>query len=369
MPEQPQRLSLLAQAIELIRDGIQQGRWLEALPQERLLCEELNISRSTLRRALVEIENMGLIVPGERGVRRKISKHSLFQKTIKPESPREKKQLAWLTSEEPDRLPSMIKGLYMETQKRLERHHCEVSMVTLPRLPLLHPDKHLASWIQDFPKDAWVLHSMPDAVQRWFSDHQRNAYLFSNKAEGVELGSISIDNTAALKHGVHMFQRLGHQHIGLVKKPSSFVGELQMEDCFLNSLGDPNSGQASIITCPEHRQEIEQIFSKIFLSNRNNHPTALFCTVPQLAAFSLTWLQQHQFKIPEQVSIVALRSQPFMKFLCPKLAYYSINEQLIVPAALPQMLDLIQTGSCSISDTELVPDFIEGESLAQKLIS
>lgn len=41
MPKRAQRLSVLAQTVALLEEGILEGRWTRHLPQERLLCEEL----------------------------------------------------------------------------------------------------------------------------------------------------------------------------------------------------------------------------------------------------------------------------------------------------------------------------------------
>ena len=73
MTRSPHRLSVLAQTIDLIKDGIASGDWGKDLPQERQLSETINVSRSTIRRALAEIEALGLIEPGQRGKRRRIT--------------------------------------------------------------------------------------------------------------------------------------------------------------------------------------------------------------------------------------------------------------------------------------------------------
>lgn len=368
MPDHPQRLSLLAQTVDLVHKGILQGRWTDHLPQERLLCEQLNISRSTLRRALPKLEAMGVIAPAQRGVRRKISQvpapPKKSGKEIKNQASPVRK-VAWLTVENSFSLPSIMKGLYMELQKCLEQNSCEMRMLTLPHKPLHQPEKYMATWIKEFPQDAWVLHLMPDEVQQWFSKHQSNAYIFGNKADRVNLGSINIGNVSALTHAIHMLKRLGHQQIGLVRRADDLVGENQMETVFRSNMKAKEDGQAYLLSCLEDAESMHRVFTNTFLSSSGRHPTALFCTVPFLAAFALTWLQQHQFSVPGQVSIILLRSQEILRYVSPSLAHYSINESKIVPAALPSILDLIQTGVCPSTEISLIPDFVEGSSLGR----
>ena len=47
-PTLPKRLSLVAQSVNSLREGIASGHWRQHLPGERELCEALQISRRTL---------------------------------------------------------------------------------------------------------------------------------------------------------------------------------------------------------------------------------------------------------------------------------------------------------------------------------
>ena len=58
----PQRCSLVAETAESLRKGIKTGLWKDVLPAERQLSEDLQVSRSTLRTAMQELERSGWVV-------------------------------------------------------------------------------------------------------------------------------------------------------------------------------------------------------------------------------------------------------------------------------------------------------------------
>src|SRR5688572_2182208 len=57
----PQRTSLVAQTAAIIIEEIESGTWAGWLPGEYELCEQLHVSRTTLRGALDQLHRDGLI--------------------------------------------------------------------------------------------------------------------------------------------------------------------------------------------------------------------------------------------------------------------------------------------------------------------
>ena len=79
----PQRQSLVAQTVSFLNAQIENGEWRDWLPSERSLCELLQVSRNTLRAALVQLQkqervravhgagNQILVRPGVTGTKRR----------------------------------------------------------------------------------------------------------------------------------------------------------------------------------------------------------------------------------------------------------------------------------------------------------
>src|ERR1017187_7829800 len=67
----PQRLSLPAQTVAILKEEIQAGRWCKWMPGEYELCRQLRVGRQTLRAALVQLQKEGW-VRSRQGKRRQI---------------------------------------------------------------------------------------------------------------------------------------------------------------------------------------------------------------------------------------------------------------------------------------------------------
>lgn len=361
MPRSPHRLSVLAQTIDLIKDGIANDVWGRNLPQERQLSESINVSRSTIRRALAEIEALGLIEPGKRGKRRHITasrtRRSLF---VGGKNAR----IIWLTHDESYQLPSFNKNVYIETQKRLAMNACDLNMVTLPFMPRVNPAKHLTRWVAQHRCDAYLLHSMPPAVQTWFSEHQRNACLLGNQAEGVKLSSVAVDVEASVRHALSMLHRLNHRRVlMLYRSVPRLVGEIQCRDTFLQ--GKALELSTEVLGLNDDSEELRRNIERIFCRPRSRQPTAIVCTLPYLALTTLTLLLKQRICVPEEVSIVLLRSQNLLRYANPTFAHYSVSEKRFAPLIVNRLLDIVRSGASNGKQVTFTPEFIPGESLGK----
>jgi DNA-binding GntR family transcriptional regulator len=68
----PERRSLVAQAVEILRASIKDGEWERHLPTEAQLRERMQVGRNTVRAALAVLEKEGWITPGRPGRRREV---------------------------------------------------------------------------------------------------------------------------------------------------------------------------------------------------------------------------------------------------------------------------------------------------------
>jgi DNA-binding LacI/PurR family transcriptional regulator len=356
----PKRVSLLAQSVESLRLGIASGQWEGHLPPERALCEELEISRSTLRRAMLKIEEEGLIDAGRSGKRRNIiSRPSVGSLKSGGNSTQ---KIIWLTRNPLQEVPRVNFRLIALLQSKLAHHDCLLRVVRVPEKAIASPEKYMAEWLDEQSADVWILHLMPEDVQQWFSKHRPVTCVFGSRASDIDLASVGIDSQAAIRHAIAMLKRKGHQRIGLVRNEQNLVGENLLEQIMCESSADVDQ-QPTIIRCPVEKSMLPAQFERVFNQTSASHPTALVCSIPGLAMFALTWLQRTGISVPGDVSIVLLRSQPLLNFASPSIAHYEANESRAVTQIIPRLLDLLQSQACETSHIGLISEFVAGESL------
>jgi DNA-binding LacI/PurR family transcriptional regulator len=358
VPDIPQRQSLLGQTVASIRLAITTGAWGDFLPAERRLCDDLKISRSTLRRALSKVEAEGLIESGSSGRRRKITYSGEIVSNENVGKTKNKKVI-WITRLSLAELPSITLRLIALLQNKLSAQRCLVDVVRVPERVITNPEQYMADWLNEYEADVWVLHWMPVGVQKWFQDNQRLCCILGSPGDGVLLPSIEIDSLAAMRHSLALLQRKGHRHIGLVREDSQLVGEIYTE----RILHEQSEGRfiASVYLCSKDPYLIGEEFEKRW-AVKEHRPTALVCTLPHLALYALSWLQKNGIRVPEDMSIITLRSQPILDYCSTSIAHYALNEELAISELTPRLLDLLSHQTCASAPINLIPEFVSGDS-------
>ncbi|MFC4991625.1 substrate-binding domain-containing protein [Rubritalea tangerina] len=359
MPIIPQRQSLLGQTVTSIRIAITTGDWTGMLPSERRLCDQLKISRSTLRRALEKVEEEGLIEPGRPGRRRRItySGETLHPDELKQAS---NQKVIWLTRLPLSELPSTSLRLIALLQNQLAGQRCIVDIIRVPERIIANPQQHMEDWLSEHDAEAYVLHWMPENVQLWFQQTQQPCCIIGSPGNGVNLPSVEIDSLASMRHALAMLQRQGHQTIGLIREESPLVGEINIERILLEQA--PGHFQATVASCPKDPYLIDEALERMW-KNPEKRPSAIICSLPHLALYAMSWFQKRGISIPDEVSILTLRWQPLLDYFTPSIAHYVINEERAIIEMTPRLLDLLRHQTCSTSPINLVPEFVDGETL------
>ena len=162
----PEKKSLVARSVEVLREHIASGDWGTYLPPEVELATRMQIGRNTLRRALSQLTTEGLIEEGCSGRRRRIlSKPS--SEAVPTSHP-----IYFLSPAQPDRYPPFVLRLIDEIRLLLHEAGYRLQPITCKAFQLNQPAKVLNRLVDQHPASAWILHCCNEPIQRYFSENQ-----------------------------------------------------------------------------------------------------------------------------------------------------------------------------------------------------
>ncbi|MCG8601538.1 MAG: substrate-binding domain-containing protein [Verrucomicrobiales bacterium] len=352
----PRRVSLVAETARALREGIQSGTWGEYLPGERELCSHLQVSRPTLRSALLELQKDGILRAESRRRRRIIAAGG---------NPNEKPQTGVIGAISPRPLSLMpqsaiivIDGL----RTAWERAGLRFEIVVDPLCYSRKPDRALERLVAATRADAWVMFGSREPMQRWFSSKNLSSLVLGSNPGEILIPSVDIDYRAVCRHAGGILRSYGHRSISLILPDSATGGEADSEIGFLEALENFEDTRAGII---RHDGTAAGLIVKLENALRSDeHPTALIVGRGVHALTVMTFLQRSRISVPGQISVIARDNEEYLEHVTPEIARYSINPSRITRSVVRTIREMIESEFATVRHTRLMPDFIQGETLA-----
>jgi DNA-binding LacI/PurR family transcriptional regulator/DNA-binding transcriptional regulator YhcF (GntR family) len=353
----PVRQSLVAQTVALIRrDGLA-GRWPEELPGERALAVELQISRSTLRLALRQLEREGFLA-----TRR--DRHVFVGRVVTPAIQSVSNQVAFLSWSANLRLPySRIMDME-ELHEMLQGAGLQLKIVdNLQPMPVRRMRQKLADVHRRLQPVCWILFSCPPEIHRWFLQQRIPAIVSGSRRADTKLPSVDFDNFAMARHAVGKLLALGHRRIGLLVPDSGLMGDLAAEAGFMEACNRHQGGglAASIY---RHDRSPAGLIEQIKRFAGGSFPAALVVTHYWYTITSLTWLLTHGVRVPEDVSLICLRMDRDMDYVVPAIHGYEFDKKLHTRKLARLAIRFAHTGELNTDADLLLGRERPGASLA-----
>jgi len=353
----PQKQSLVTQTLAVLRDEIASGAWAQGLPAERKLCEQLVISRGTLRAALASLKQEGL-VKGSQGrcwqavgpgwkTWRAGAGNTLVLLTPQPLHVLTPFAIYWI-----DNLREHLgeAGYYLEV--RHERS-CYVS----------HPDRALEALAHRERPAAWVLCGTTATMQQWFSKRGVPSVIIGSRHEGVALPSVDRDLPAACRHAVGRFHAKGHSRLVLLNPKSGLAGDLECEKSFCEAAARFQSGNSEVLIA-HHDSTPQDICARLnALLQRRPPPTGFLVSGPKHTLTALGFLIQRGLRLPNEAALIARDDDSFMEYVVPTVARYTTDPTLFARKVSRAVLRLVEGGNVLPRDYRVMPRFVPGETL------
>ncbi len=347
-PTLPERISLISQTTDILRNGIEAGRWNRFLPGERELAALLRVSRPTVRAALSELESSGWLRTSQ-GRRREILARPKATNKPVPQT-----RTVFLLSPQPlDAIPPSALFWIDEVRSRLSEKSWALEVVSRPSAYQSRPEKVLEDVVGNLPAAAWLLYVSTEAMQRWFANRGIPALVVGSSPPDNPLPSVDVDYRAACRHAAQWLSNHGHQRLALLLPKSGTPGDLESETGFRegaeNTRVERHDGTA---------ENVCRRLDKLLASGR----TGFLVARSAQSLTALTHLQRRGLTMPGEVAVISRDDDTYLRHAVPALARYTSAAQPFAKKVGEALLQLLENPVRNIRPVRIMPEFYRGET-------
>lgn len=354
------RRSLVRDVGDLLTNRIKAGEWTMWLPSERKLCEQLQISRGTLRVALKKLQQEQ-IIRVETGLGARILNVDPI-KTNRPTTG----SVGVLLPDHIDQLPYITSFILNGLREHLAKEGFRLDLHESRQFFQRKDFKILDTLTANHHHDCWLLEFATESVQKWFQENGLPCIVIGAKHPNIRLPSISPDQFGIGRHAAGILLGLGHRRIAYIRSSrarnlaGATLSEEGVKAAFTTSLA--KNARITLIEYDDHREVFRKKILKLF--RQPEPPTGLLIGGSDHAVSALTILMHAGYRVPEDISIICLADSPTIKhYTTPALAHYSISS-FNQPLRIMRMIhQLINEGSVRKRDNLLFPKYYSGESV------
>ncbi len=294
------RLTLVDQTVAHLREGFLEGRWSGVLPGEVLLSKELDVSPQTLRAALRQLEDEGLLLSHGRGRPRTITESVGSRKQLR---------VGLLVHDAPinglfyqDHLASQIKA-NLEAAGHLPFYSAKSQAELHHSVPLIK------AMVVKQPADVWIISGGSRAVLEWFSLQPLPCLALYGRTGGLKIARTGPDHVPAILSATRELIALGHRRIVLINlKTRRNPTHGKVERAFLHEMAAHKipTGDYNMPDWKETPEGFSALLESLFHSTP---PTALIIDEQTRLLATMQFLLRVGIQVPKQVSLVASDEQ------------------------------------------------------------
>jgi len=353
----PERNSLVNQTVLCVQDGIAKGKWIEWLPAERILCEDLQISRSTLRRALIELRRKG-VIKAVYGVGNRIEKIEIGKASSKVAH-----DVALLTPAPLDRLRPAQTLWIDELRAILSERGIQLHIINGQQYFRPRPKASLDRLVKQRPHACWILLLATVSCQEWFAKSGVPCLIAGSCHTGINLPFCDLDHRSACRHAAGILLKLGHRRLAFFNQKLPLAGDIESEQGFFQGVNNSNHPEA-IVTSIGHDATslgIIQSLKKIMFSA--HRPTALLVTNPLHYLAVVSGLSYLGLRVPSDVSVISRDDDAFLWFYTPEPSRYVVSSRAYARSLVHALIEIIEGSSTPIEGSKIIPKFIRGSTI------
>jgi DNA-binding LacI/PurR family transcriptional regulator len=356
----PQRHSLEKQTATVLQEEILRGTWRDWLPGERSLCDMLQVSRHTLRAALVQLRGDG-VISSEQGVGNRI-----VLKTGKVVDKQLVSQDVGLLI--PGTLADLVPNHIVwidQLRAMLGERGCRLHMFHGRKFAQRDPGRALQRLLTQHSHKCWILLLSAEPVQKWFEKQKVPCVVAGTIYAGVDLPYCDLDHRASCRHAAGILLGRGHRRVALVIQKSRRAGDLESEVGFTEGIRR-SSYEGTEVMIAYHDATAAGILATVKrLLQRKPAPTALLVTNVFHYLTVVSGLAQMGYRVPEDVSVVSRDGEAYFSYLIPTPTHYLIDSRHFAKALITPVLQLLEGGAITKRLVHIMPEFKAGQSVAR----
>jgi DNA-binding LacI/PurR family transcriptional regulator len=351
----PQRASLLKQTTDVLRQSIKERAWTKVMPSERVLADQLQVSRPTVRAALKILQRERLIHISQG------KPTHIVQRRRAAATPQ--RGVTLLTSAPLHAMGRSDLLVTHELRRHLQDAGYRLNIYYDARLRARDPHAVLEKLVTQLPNNVWVLLLQIEAVQRFFADAGEPTLVCGSTYTDVALPSFDVDLRAVSRHAVGEFLRNGHRRIALVTPKTGLAGDVVGERGFGEAFAvTPHADARALIIA--HRQTVPSLCAAIEMAVKSaSPPTGLLITHPKDVLTVLTCLHRLGLRVPQDMSIICRGHSELLDAIVPPLACYKVDWEAYARTFSRAVIQLAETGSLSRKTMLFEPPFCNGATL------
>jgi len=357
MNQRIRRESIVTQVVNALKQELPcliHGKW---LPGERVLSNQFQVSRTTIRAALAQLQSRKLI-------RACPQKGYKILAVRRPYREKPCQVIGWFQGSFHEGLKPRSQSMIHDIEHGLNNAGYELKTFTDIHLRGHNRHQQLSRLVTEHRTACWILTTAPFKTQQWFMKHGIPSLVLGSCYADIKLPNLDIDYRAVCRHAVIQLWRLGHRRICLLAPHTRFGGDLAGEEGFQAALIQLSTGtQAPIFlyhngSVGNIRRALDDCFSG------SQAPTAFLISRPMHALTTISYLIRKGFRVPEDISLICRDDHEFMEHLVPAMAHYAVDLEMLARRCVRILIQIATSGHLKPYSRRMIPQFIRGNTVA-----
>ncbi|MBB5351494.1 LacI family transcriptional regulator [Haloferula luteola] len=352
----PVRTLLSEQAARCIRERIANGEWQSQLPSESALCRTFQVSRVTLRRALQELLDEGILLEGGRGIRHRIATD--FVEARRSTTGRVVRVLAPFSSWKMGAIShAILEGL----SQRVATRDFRVEFESRPQLFESHRPKELEHLVQLPETAGWVLFFSTAPMQEWFAQRKTPCILAGRRHQDLGLSCVYPDIEAVARHAAGLLVSRGHRRIAHLMARHTSLGD-RLAGAVFGATARELGAEVQLVEYDDNPHSICRMVSSVIASRPS--PTVCYLTCPEDGVTALCHAMGAGITVPGQMEFLIGWDDPILEATVPSLAHYRFDGQKMGKQIGSLLLKQLDASVSKTQDVPILPEFSPGDSLS-----